>query len=41
MYAAMQLAKLPENENKTILAIMCDSGERYLSTELFTEPIYE
>lgn len=41
LYATMQLAKLPENENKTILAIMCDSGERYLSTELFTEPIYE
>lgn len=41
LYAALQFAKLPENENKTILAIMCDNGERYLSTELFTEPIYE
>lgn len=41
LYATLQLAKLPENENKTILAIMCDNGERYLSTELFTEPIYE
>lgn len=38
--AAIDLAKLSENENKTILAIMCDNGERYLSTELFTEPIY-
>lgn len=41
LYAALQLAKLPENKDKTILAIMCDNGERYLSTELFTEPIYE
>lgn len=39
--AALDLAKLPENNDKTILAIMCDNGERYLSTELFTEPIYE
>lgn len=41
LYAALELAKLPENKGKTILAIMCDNGERYLSTELFTEPIYE
>lgn len=41
LYAALELAKLPENNGKTILAIMCDNGERYLSTELFTEPIYE
>lgn len=41
LHAALELAKLPENDNKTILAIMCDNGERYLSTELFTEPIYE
>lgn len=41
LYAALQLAKLSENKGKTILAIMCDNGERYLSTELFTEPIYE
>lgn len=41
LYAALELAKLPENDDKTILAIMCDNGERYLSTELFTEPIYE
>lgn len=41
LYAALNQAQLPENNNKTILAIMCDNGERYLSTDLFTKPIYE
>ncbi len=33
--AATQLALLPENTNKTIVVLLPDTGERYLSTELF------
>lgn len=37
LYAALQLAKLPENKGKTIVALLPDSGDRYYSTALFTE----
>ena len=33
--AAVQLSGRPENAGKTIVAIVCDTGERYISTELF------
>ena len=37
LYAAIQLAKRPENEDKTIVTLLPDSGDRYYSTALFTE----
>jgi len=35
LYAAKTIASRPENKGKTIVTILCDTAERYLSTELF------
>jgi len=35
LYASYQMALKPENRGKTIVTILCDTAERYLSTELF------
>jgi len=37
VYAAMQLASRKEFKNKTIVTVLCDTAERYLSTSLFDE----
>lgn len=35
VWAAIQMAKREENQGKTIVTVVCDTGERYISTELY------
>ncbi len=37
LWAAMQLAKRPENEGKTVVVLLPDTGDRYLSTPMFAD----
>ena len=37
LFAAIEVANRPENEGKTVVVLLPDTGDRYLSTEMFTE----
>jgi cysteine synthase A len=37
VWAAMQVSQRPENVGKTIVTFICDTGERYISTEMYEE----
>jgi len=37
MWAAIQISQRPENEGKTIVVVLPDTGERYISTEMFDQ----
>ena len=38
LHAAYALARLPEHKGKTIVALLPDTGDRYLSTPVFDDP---
>ena len=37
VWAALEIARRPESSGRTIVTVICDTGERYLSTALFAE----